>query len=222
MNETSIPSLDLQNKALIEHYFRLTPLQVKRFNSLGTLYTTWNERINLISRKDIKNLYLHHIIHSLSIAKIIEFQPQAQVLDVGTGGGLPGIPLAILFPKTQFKLIDATAKKIKAVESIVQDLGLDNVSTEHVRAEELKGSYDFIVCRAVSSLVNLYQWTKSYLKAESTHKLLNGLLCLKGGDLSLEIGQVKVGYHIYSLDKFFKEPFFATKSIVHLYNRPIC
>lgn len=217
---SSPPQKLLQESTIIQHYFTLTPLQKKRFHTLSSLYTTWNQRLNLISRKDIDNLYLHHILHSLSIAKTIQFQPNATILDVGTGGGLPGIPLAILFPKTQFMLIDGTAKKIRAVQSIVEDLELNNVNVRHLRVEELKDTYHFIVCRAVASLEKLHKWTRKNLKAHNQHNLPNGLLCLKGGDLTAEVNQLKTPYRIYNLSDFFKEPFFATKSLVHLFSHP--
>lgn len=214
------PTKLLQNNTLIHRYFNLTPLQNKSFHALSSLYTTWNQQLNLISRKDIANLYLHHILHSLSIGKIIQFQPKATILDVGTGGGLPGIPLAILFPKTQFMLIDGTAKKIKAVQHIVDNLELNNVNVKQIRAEELKSTYDFIVCRSVASLEKLHTWTKNNLNLHNQHKLPNGVLCLKGGDLTAETNQLKTSYRIYNLSNFFQEPFFATKKLVHLFKNP--
>ncbi len=214
----AITSESLQhNTALIQRFFLLNDLQKKQFNALGSLYLTWNQRINLISRKDIIHLYLRHILHSLSIAKVVKFRPSAHLLDIGTGGGFPGIPLAILFPQTKFVLVDSIGKKIKVVQDIVLSLGLRNVTAQHIRAEQLEDSYDFVLSRAVCSLPTLYSWVKDKIKPHSQHNLANGLLCLKGGDLTQELKETPLHYRVYAIHDFFKDPFFTTKSIIHAF-----
>ncbi len=201
---------------LIQKYFKnLNEEQITQFNSLQALYEDWNLQINVVSRKDIDELYLRHVLHSLGIAKVIQFQENTKVIDVGTGGGFPGIPLAILFPKAQFTLVDSIGKKIKVVNEVVAGLGLKNVKTYHQRVEENTGTYDFIISRAVARMDAFTHWTKGKVKKKSTHKLKNGILYLKGGDLTEELALFPKA-KIYSLTDFFKEEFFETKKVVHL------
>ena len=201
---------------LIQKYFKnLNEEQITQFNSLQALYEDWNLQINVVSRKDIDELYLRHVLHSLGIAKVIQFQENTKVIDVGTGGGFPGIPLAILFPKAQFTLVASIGKKIKVVNEVVAGLGLKNVKTYHQRVEENTGTYDFIISRAVARMDAFTHWTKGKVKKKSTHKLKNGILYLKGGDLTEELALFPKA-KIYSLTDFFKEEFFETKKVVHL------
>lgn len=207
----------MTDQTIIAKYFPdLTPDQVRQFTMLGPLYREWNEKINVISRKDIDNLYINHVLHSLAIAKVITFQPNAEILDVGTGGGFPGIPLAILFPKTQFHLVDSIGKKITVVNEVVKAIGLQNVTAEQVRAEQLKHRYDFVVSRAVTQMKEFYGWVHNKIKKDSVHALDNGILYLKGGDLDEEMGQMKRPYSLYDLTKYFEEEFFVTKKIVFM------
>jgi 16S rRNA (guanine527-N7)-methyltransferase len=201
---------------LIEKYFpQLSPGQYDQFRALEGLYRHWNEQINVVSRKDIDALYERHVLHSLGIAKVITFNTGARILDVGTGGGFPGIPLAILFPKTQFVLVDSIGKKIKVVKQVAQALDLDNVSAFHQRAETIEGSFDFVVTRAVTRMKGLAQWTHQKNRLESLHDLPNGILALKGGDLSEELRSYKKA-SIYPLSDYFDGAFFETKVVVHL------
>lgn len=207
----------MQGTDLIERYFpNLTKSQKKQFAALGGLYAEWNEKINVISRKDIEQLYTRHVLHSLGIAKVQPFEPGASVLDVGTGGGFPGIPLAILFPETEFLLVDSIGKKITVVKNVAEALGLDNVNAQHSRAEQVKGKFDFVVSRAVTRMGPFYQWVKDKVKSESKHQLYNGILYLKGGDLKEEMGEAKLNYAIYELSKYFDDPFFDTKKVVYV------
>lgn len=201
---------------LIQKYFKnLTETQVEQFKKLQGLYEDWNLKINVVSRKDIDELYLRHVLHSLGIAKIIAFKPGSKVLDVGTGGGFPGIPLAILFPETQFHLVDSIGKKIKVVNEVVAGLDLQNVKTTHGRVEEDKDTYDFIVSRAVAQMETFVGWTKGKINKKQNHDLKNGILYLKGGDLSEEL-KLYTSATIYDLPTYFEEDFFETKKIVHL------
>jgi 16S rRNA (guanine527-N7)-methyltransferase len=201
---------------IIHTYFPgLSSLQYEQFERLYDLYADWNSKINVISRKDIELLYEHHVLHSLAIAKVIEFRKNTKVLDVGTGGGFPGIPLAILFPETEFFLVDSIGKKIKVVQEIAAALKLGNVKAEQKRAEEMKEQFDFIVCRAVTGFPEFYNWVKYKASPKSFNKIPNGILCLKGGDLAEELTQFKRA-KIYELKDFFKEEFFATKKLVYL------
>lgn len=202
---------------IIGKYFSLSETQACRFEQLNTLYTHWNEKINLISRKDIGNLYVHHVLHSLSIAKIISFIPGSVVIDAGTGGGFPGIPLAILFPETRFILTDSIRKKIQVVEAIAGELGLDNLETRNIRLEDLKDMADFVVCRAVAEIPLLYKWIRKNIMPVARHSINNGLLALKGGDLSAELTRLKKSYQIFNLQDYFEEEFFETKKLVHVY-----
>ncbi|WP_159948964.1 16S rRNA (guanine(527)-N(7))-methyltransferase RsmG [Polaribacter septentrionalilitoris] len=201
---------------LIHKYFKnLTEKQIEQFEKLQGLYQDWNLKINVVSRKDIDELYLRHVLHSLGIAKVMQFKPNTKVMDVGTGGGFPGIPLAILFPETQFHLVDSIGKKIKVVDEVVTGLGLENVKTTHGRVEEVKETYDFIVSRAVAQMETFVRWTKGKIAKKQNNDLKNGILYLKGGDLSEEL-QKYTTTTIYDLPNYFDEPFFETKKVVHL------
>ena len=200
----------------IQKYFPyLTELQKEQFAKLDFLYHDWNAKINVISRKDIDELYTKHILHSLGIAKVIKFEPGTFVLDVGTGGGFPGIPLAILFPDTRFYLIDVIAKKIKVVQAVAEALELKNVKAEQIRAELVKGDFDFIVSRAVTNMPDFVSWIKDKIKKKSKHELRNGILYLKGGDLTEELKDFPKATE-YNLSDFFEDEFFETKKVVHL------
>lgn len=201
---------------LIKKYFTdLTEIQLEQFSKLQGLYEDWNLKINVVSRKDIDELYLRHVLHSLGIAKVISFKPGSKVLDVGTGGGFPGIPLAILFPETQFHLVDSIGKKIKVVNEVVEGLGLLNVKTTNGRVEEVKDTYDFIVSRAVAQMETFVGWTRGKIAKKQNHELKNGILYLKGGDLSEELEKY-TSATTYDLPDFFEEEFFETKKVVHL------
>ena len=207
----------MSNADLLFHYFpHLTASQKNQYLRLHDLYKDWNEKINVISRKDIENLYINHVLHSLGIAKATLFKPGSKILDVGTGGGVPGIPLAIFFPETQFHLVDSIGKKITVVKNIATALGLKNVIAEQIRAEQLKGEYDFIVSRAVTRLKEFYGWVHKLAKKQSVHELYNGILYLKGGDLEEELTELKKPYQIFDLSSHFKEEFFETKKIVYV------
>lgn len=200
---------------IIFHYFPdLTARQKDQFAQLFSLYKDWNEKINVISRKDIDNLYINHVLHSLGIAKVMAFKPGASVLDVGTGGGFPGIPLAVLFPDTRFHLVDSIGKKITVMNGVAGSLGLTNVTGEQIRAEQVKGEYDFIVSRAVTRLKEFYQWIHLKTKKRCVHPLDNGILYLKGGDLDEELAELKKLHQVYELSAYFKEEFFETKKVV--------
>jgi 16S rRNA (guanine527-N7)-methyltransferase len=203
--------------AVIQHYFpALTEAQRHQFEALHALYSEWNEKINVVSRKDIDNLYVNHILHSLGIAKVQAFAPATRILDVGTGGGFPGIPLAILFPETEFHLVDSIGKKITVVKEVAAGLGLKNVLAEQARAETLKDQYDFVVSRAVTRMKEFYQWIHRRTKSNSVHERDNGILYLKGGDLEEELNELKRPYQLTELSEFFKEDFFETKKVVYV------
>ncbi len=207
----------MQDASILFKYFPdLTIRQKNQFAQLGSLYKVWNEKINVISRKDIDNLYINHILHSMAIAKVIQFKPGASILDVGTGGGFPGIPLAILFPETEFHLVDSIGKKIAVVKEVASAIGLENMNADQIRAEQVKYKYDFVVSRAVTRMKEFYIWIHQKIKAESIHSLDNGILYLKGGDLEVEMNELKKRYSIYDLTEYFKEEFFETKRIVYL------
>ncbi|RZJ69211.1 MAG: 16S rRNA (guanine(527)-N(7))-methyltransferase RsmG [Flavobacterium sp.] len=197
------------------HFPNLTDEKLEQFAKLEELYKDWNAKINVISRKDIDALYTKHVLHSLGIAKVMEFKPGATVLDVGTGGGFPGIPLAILFPETRFYLIDVIAKKIKVVQEVASGLGLQNVKAEQMRAENMKGDFDFIVSRAVTNMPDFVSWIKDKIKKKQNHELKNGILYLKGGDLTEELQDFPKATE-YNLSDFFDDEFFETKKVVHL------
>ncbi len=200
---------------IIRQFPNLTELQVEQFEKLAPLYEDWNAKINVISRKDIEELYTRHILHSLGIAKVMEFMPGASVLDVGTGGGFPGIPLAILFPETKFYLIDVIAKKIKVVQEVAAALGLENVRAEQMRAENVKEDFDFIVSRAVTNMPDFVKWVKDKVRKKQEHDLKNGILYLKGGDLAEELRDFPKAT-LYNLVDYFADEFFETKRVVHL------
>ncbi|CAM1358841.1 Ribosomal RNA small subunit methyltransferase G [Tenacibaculum sediminilitoris] len=201
---------------LIKKYFNnLSEEQLEQFSKLQELYKDWNLKINVVSRKDIDELYLRHVLHSLGIVKVMEFKAGAKVMDVGTGGGFPGIPLAILFPETQFHLVDSIGKKIKVVNEVAEGLGLQNVKTTHGRVEEVNDTYDFIVSRAVAQMETFHRWVKNKVHKKQNHALKNGILYLKGGDLSEELANFPKAT-IYNLPDFFEEDFFETKKVVHL------
>ena len=201
---------------LIRNYFQdLTEVQISQFEKLEDLYKDWNSKINVVSRKDIDELYLRHVLHSLGIAKVISFKPGSKILDVGTGGGFPGIPLAIMFPESQFVLVDSIAKKIKVVDAIVNDLGLTNVKTFQSRVEDIEGQFDFIVSRAVTTMPIFVGWVKDKMAKTQNHNLKNGILYLKGGDLTEELQNYKT-VTTYNLSDYFAEDFFETKKVVHL------
>lgn len=202
----------------INRYFPdLSEQQLDQFRQLGPLYREWNDKINVISRKDIDNLYEHHVLHSLSIAMVVKFKPKARILDLGTGGGFPGIPLAIMFPETSFTLIDGTRKKITVVKEVAQAIGLTNVNARHIRVEELKGQFDFVVTRAVAKLEKLVPWSFRLIKEKQQHALPNGLLALKGGNMQEEISALGRGSYteVFPLTDFFDIPYFEEKSIVY-------
>ncbi|MGO4911573.1 16S rRNA (guanine(527)-N(7))-methyltransferase RsmG [Leeuwenhoekiella sp. W20_SRS_FM14] len=201
---------------LVDKYFSdLDENQILQFNKLNELYQDWNLKINVVSRKDIDEIYLRHVLHSLGIAKVQKFNPGASILDVGTGGGFPGIPLAILFPETQFHLVDSIGKKIKVVEEVSAGLGLTNVKITNDRVENIDGQYDFIVSRAVAQMETFVHWVKGKIAKKSEHQLKNGILYLKGGDLSEELSLYTTA-KIFDLKDYFEEEFFDTKKVVHL------
>ncbi|MCI5743596.1 16S rRNA (guanine(527)-N(7))-methyltransferase RsmG [Phocaeicola faecicola] len=201
---------------ILKYFPDLTETQKEQFAALYDLYTDWNSKINVISRKDITNLYEHHVLHSLGIAKIIRFRPGTEIIDLGTGGGFPGIPLAILFPDTHFHLVDSIGKKVKVATEIAQAIGLKNVTTRHYRAEEEKGQFDFVVSRAVMPLTDLLKICRKNIKKEQQNALPNGLICLKGGELEREVLPVKHNTTITELKDFFTEEFFETKKVVYV------
>lgn len=202
-------------KILFPYFEELTETQKAQFRYLQDLYQDWNAKINVISRKDMQAFYTHHVLHSLGIAKVQPFQPKSQILDIGTGGGFPGIPLAILFPESNFYLVDSIAKKIKVVQEVSNVLGLKNVKAEHIRAEKVKGEYDFIVSRAVTKMDDFTKWTQNKIAKKQNHTLANGILYLKGGDLTEELQNFPKA-SIYNLSDYFKEKFFETKKVVHI------
>lgn len=201
---------------LLKYFPSLTPQQLQQFNRLPELYTFWNSQINVISRKDIDQLYERHVLHSLGIAKILSFLPGEKVLDVGTGGGFPGIPLAIMFPETKFYLVDSIGKKIKVMQEVAKALGLNNVTAAHQRAEQVNDQFDFVVSRAVTRLKEFYPWVKHKFNRHSKNKLPNGILYLKGGDLAEEIAESGLAVQQYHLRDYFDEEFFETKQVVYI------
>jgi 16S rRNA (guanine527-N7)-methyltransferase len=200
---------------ILKYFPNLTEDQISKFKKLESLYQDWNLKINVVSRKDIDELYLRHVLHSLGIAKIMPFNQNAKILDVGTGGGFPGIPLAILFPDCSFHLVDSIAKKLKVVDEVVEGLGLTNVKTTHSRVEDIYDTYDFIVSRAVAAMPTFVHWTKGKIAKKQNHQLKNGILYLKGGDLTEELKNYKTA-SVYNLSDYFTEDFFETKKVVHL------
>lgn len=205
------------NPEPIFRYFpSLSDEQRDRIIKLGAIYTLWNARINVISRKDMENFFLHHVLHSLAIGKIIEFLPGTTVLDVGTGGGFPGIPLAIMFPETEFTLLDSIEKKIRVVAAVKEDLGLSNVIPCRKRAEDEKGKFDFVISRAVMGFGEFVKLTGKNISGENRNKLNNGIIYLKGGDLSEELSGLESKIRIWNISEFFQEPFFETKKLVYM------
>lgn len=202
---------------VIEKYFTgISPHQKDQFLQLGPLYEYWNENINVISRRDINNLYLHHILHSLSIGRIFQFLPGTTIIDAGTGGGFPGIPLAILFPECRFLLVDSIAKKVKVVSGIANEIKLSNCDIRHTRLENLSDRAEFVVCRAVKELPRLMKWVNKNILPGGSNEFKNGLLALKGGDLTEEIKTIRNEVKVYHLKEYFVEDFFETKKLVHV------
>jgi len=201
---------------ILKYFKNLTEEQVAQFTQLYDLYSFWNAQINVISRKDIDELYERHILHSLAIAKFCSFKAGEKILDVGTGGGFPGIPLAIMFPETQFHLVDSIGKKIKVVTEVATALGLKNVKASHLRAEQVTDKYNFVVSRAVTRLIDFYPWIKGKFAKENKNAIQNGILYLKGGDLTEEIKESKLKAELYPLSAYFDEEFFETKYVVYI------
>jgi len=202
-------------ETIISYFSELSETQKNQFTKLKGLYTFWNAQINVISRKDIDELYNRHVLHSLGIAKVLEFKKNTAILDVGTGGGFPGIPLAILFPESNFYLVDSIGKKIKVVNEIVKELQLKNVKAEHIRAEKVKGEFDFIVSRAVTNMDDFVKWVRKKIAKKQRHTLKNGILYLKGGDLTEELRNFPKAT-VYNLTDYFEDPFYETKKVVHI------
>lgn len=202
---------------IITKYFpNITELQAEQFAQLEVLYNDWNSKINVISRKDIHNLYEHHVLHSLGIAKLINFRPGTNIMDLGTGGGFPGIPLAILFPEANFHLVDSIGKKVRVAQEVATAIGLKNVRFSHARAEEIKDKYDFVVTRAVMSMVDLIKIARKNIAKEQHNALPNGIIALKGGELDGEIAAVKNIAAVWPLNDYFEEEYFETKKVVHV------
>lgn len=208
----------MDHTLVLKYFPYLEADQVQKFATLFELYSEWNQKINVISRKDIDNFYLHHVLHSLSIAKVVSFKAFTEVLDAGTGGGFPGIPLAILLPKVHFHLVDSIGKKIKVVNEIKDSLGLKNVTAEHKRVEQVNATFDFIVSRAVTRLPEFVKWTSYKFHKKSFNDVPNGIIYIKGGDVESELAELK-GFKskIYNIPDFFEESFFDTKKVVHIY-----
>jgi 16S rRNA (guanine527-N7)-methyltransferase len=202
-------------EAIIQAFPELSEKQKEQFQKLQSLYNFWNAQINVISRKDTDNFYERHVLHSLAIAKIMSFNSGAKILDIGTGGGFPGIPLAILFPEVQFTLVDSIGKKIKVVNEVARSLELTNIKGIHCRAEEIKDRFDFVVSRAVTAMPEFLKWTKGKFLSKNSHSLPNGILYLKGGDLKEELQGIK-GVKIHSLQTVFSTEFFETKAVVYV------
>lgn len=205
----------MSSEFIFEYFPNLSEIQKEQIRKMGDLYADWNQKINVVSRKDVDELYLRHVLHSLGIAKVVDFERAQKVLDVGTGGGFPGIPLAILFPDVQFTLVDAIGKKIKVVQEVTQGLNLKNVVAKQCRVEQLTDRYDFIVSRAVAAMPTFVHWTEGRLRAGQKANLPNGILYLKGGDLTEELADFPEA-GLYNLSDFFSDPFFETKKVVYL------
>ncbi|MCP4457447.1 MAG: 16S rRNA (guanine(527)-N(7))-methyltransferase RsmG [Cytophagales bacterium] len=207
------------DSSIISKYFLdLSDIQKEQFNRLGELYLDWNQKINVISRKDMDAFYERHVLHSLAIAKFISFTPDTKIQDVGTGGGFPGIPLAILLPEVNFHLVDSVGKKIKVVNAVAESIGIENLTAEHARMEQLKGSYDFVVSRAVASTRQLMDWTKHLISKDNQNELTNGWIFLKGGDLTNEMTETRLPYQMNALSDYYSEEFFDTKQIIYMSN----
>lgn len=202
---------------ILKYFSDFTATQLQQFADLYELYKDWNSKINVISRKDIESLYLKHVLHSLAIAAVIEFEPGSRIIDIGTGGGFPGVPLAIFFPEVQFHLVDSIAKKLKVVDEVSKAIGLTNVTTQHIRAEEIKNrQFDFVVSRAVAPIKDLWRWSQPLIKKGHKQELENGLICLKGGDLAKEISESAVRPQMIAIDQIFQEDFFKEKYLLHI------
>jgi 16S rRNA (guanine527-N7)-methyltransferase len=204
------------SEIIFTYFNQLTTIQKKQFEVLQSIYQEWNQQINVISRKDMDSFYERHVLHSLAIAKVIQFKEKSKILDIGTGGGFPGIPLAILFPFCEFHLVDSIGKKIKVVEEVVKALDLKNVTFEHNRAEKVNDSFDFIVSRAVTAMPEFLKWTKNKFNKKGFNTLENGILYLKGGDLTEEMKEIKQKIRYFPVKSYFKEDFFETKQVVYL------
>ena len=208
----------MNHQLILEHFPNISQNQIEQFTQLGDLYNFWNQQINVISRKDMDNFYLHHVLHSLSIAKILEFKAFTEIMDAGTGGGFPGIPLAIMFPETKFYLVDSVGKKIKVVNEVVQSLALKNVEAEQLRMEQVNRTFDFIISRAVTSLPDFLRWTSYKFHNKSFNDIPNGILYIKGGDVQKELKEIKkFKKKVYNIPDFFNDEFFETKNVVHIY-----
>jgi len=204
-------------EVILKYFSDFTDRQLQQFTDLYELYKDWNNKINVISRKDIDSLYLKHVLHSLAVAAVIEFAPGSQIIDIGTGGGFPGVPLAIFFPEVQFHLVDSIAKKLKVINGVSEAIGLTNVTTQHIRAEEIKNrQFDFVVSRAVAPIKDLWHWGSPLIKRGNKQELPNGLICLKGGDLVQEIAESTVKPRMISIDQIFREDFFKEKYLLHI------
>lgn len=210
----------MDHQIILSHFPNLSEKQIQQFAKLKELYDYWNEQINVISRKDMDNFYLHHVLHSLSIAKVVEFKEYTEIMDAGTGGGFPGIPLAILFPNVKFYLVDSVGKKIKVVNEVVQSLGLENVEAEQLRMEQVTRTFDFIISRAVTNLPDFLKWTSYKFHNKSFNSLKNGILYIKGGDVQTELNQIKkFKKKVFNISDFFEDEFFETKKVVHIYRK---
>ena len=200
---------------ILKYFPNLTEKQIQQFSQLQNLYTDWNAHINVISRKDMDNLYIKHVLHSLAIAKVIDFSDGSKILDVGTGGGFPGIPLAIIFPEVEFLLVDSIGKKIKVVNEVATAINLKNLKAQHARAEQVVGQFDFVVSRAVTKMKVFQKWVRKRISVKQNNTLFNGILYLKGGDLTEELKGIK-NVDLYDIPNFFEEEFFETKKVVHI------
>ncbi len=208
----------MDHKLITGYFDNLTDKQIEQLTKLKELYDDWNQKINVISRKDMDNFYLHHVLHSLSIAKVINFKAYTEVMDAGTGGGFPGIPLAIMFPKVKFHLVDSIGKKIKVVNEVKHSLGLMNVTAEQKRMEQVNNTFDFIISRAVTNMPDFMRWTSYKFHNKSFNEIPNGILYIKGGDVKSELSGLKrFKKKVYEISDFFNEPFFETKKVVHIY-----
>ncbi|MBP5526887.1 MAG: 16S rRNA (guanine(527)-N(7))-methyltransferase RsmG [Bacteroidales bacterium] len=201
---------------ILKYFPEMTERQREQFAALFPLYENWNAQINVISRKDMEHFYEHHVLHSLAIAKVIQFKPMCEVLDVGTGGGFPGVPLAIMFPESRFMLVDSIGKKIKVVSDVAEQLSLDNVKAQQTRAESVEGEFDFIVSRAVTTLGEFVPWVKGKVSKTQYHHLHNGILYLKGGDLTKELFPFRHKVRTWEVSDFFEEEYFETKKVIYL------
>jgi len=202
---------------ILKYFSDFTETQLQQFAALDELYKDWNSKINVISRKDIDALYEKHVLHSLAIAAVTDFKPGTQIIDIGTGGGFPGIPLAIFFPEVNFHLVDSIAKKLKVVEGVAEGIGLKNITTQHTRAEEIKNrKFDFVVSRAVAPIKELWKWGKPLIRKGNEQELQNGLICLKGGDLGNEISESGLRPRMIAIEDIFKEEYFREKYLLHV------